>query len=585
MSTQPTRHSNSKPNSSLPQSSEITDSMRTTSLESIREGLEVLQANKDKWTATGIDEQIAILDEIKRDLLTVTDRWVTLCAEAKGIPAHTYGEVFEWSMLLTIFSLLASLRQSLKDIKKYGRPQIAGPVFVRPDGQVVAKVFPRTKFESMLGYSIEVWMEPGVSIEETSQTQAQIYRERSSQGAVSLVLGAGNASALQVADFLYKLFIANHVVILKLNPVNAYLGPVMEKAFRALINRGFLRIVCGGAKEGSYLCNHPIVDEIHLTGSDKTFEAIVFGSGVEGAERKAGKNPLITKPVTGELGNVTPMIVVPGPWSNDDIKKQAVKLVSWLASNAGCNCFTPRVLVQHKNWAQREALTKAIGDVMANLETCKAYYPGTRERHAAFVSAHPDSRQFGDTSQGHLPWTLIDGVDPSNTSDICFKTEAFSSLFAETALEAASIPEFIDRAVDFVNGTLWGTLAATILIHPKSLLDPEIVASLERALTNLRYGTISINEAIVMAYFPGTAPWGGFPGHDIYDVQSGIGVINNYLMFDRPQKTVMRGPFIKSDPNLVTFKHSVEFGKKYTHYLAEPSIWKLLSMLWTLLRG
>jgi acyl-CoA reductase-like NAD-dependent aldehyde dehydrogenase len=159
MSTEPTQRSNSKPDNSLPQSSEITESPRTTSLKSIQERLKVLQANKDKWAATGIDERIAILDEIKRDLLRVTDRWVALCAEAKGIPAHTYGEVFEWSMPLTIFSLLASLRQSLEDIKKYGRPQIAGPVFIRPDGQVVAKVFPRTKFERMLGYSIEVWME------------------------------------------------------------------------------------------------------------------------------------------------------------------------------------------------------------------------------------------------------------------------------------------------------------------------------------------------------------------------------------------------------------------------------------------
>ncbi len=561
--------------------------MRTASPESIQQELTVLQANKDRWVATGIDERIAILDEIRRDLISVTDRWVAICAEAKGIPADTHGEVFEWNMLLTMFSLLASLRRSLEDIKKCGRPQIAGPLFERSDGQVAAKVFPRTRLESMFfpGLSMEVRMEPGVSIEETLQTQAQIYRERSSRGAVSLVLGAGNASALQVADFLYKLFIANHVVILKLNPVNAYLAPLMEEAFHALINRGFLRVVCGGAEEGGYLCHHPIVDEIHLTGSDKTFEAIVFGSGGEGAERKARKNPLITKPVTGELGNITPVIIVPGPWSNDDIEKQAVKLVSWLAANAGCNCFTPRVLVQHKNWAQRQALTKAIGDVMADVETCTAFYPGAREQHAAFVSAHPEARQFGDANQGHLPWTLIEDIDPDNANDICFRTEAFCSLFAETALEAASIPEFIDRAVDFVNGTLWGTLTATILIHPKSLLDPEISASLERALANLRYGTISINELGVLAYLAGTATWGGFPGHDIYDVQSGIGVTNNYLMFDRPQKTVMRGSFIKVDPLLVTFRHSVEFANKYTYYTAAPSIWKLPGLIWTLLRG
>ena len=61
----------------------------------------------------------------------------------------------------------------------------------------------------------------------------------------------------------------------------------MEVAFRALIDGGYLRIVYGGAEEGAYLCNHPGVDEIHITGSDKTFDAIVLGPGAEGAARKA----------------------------------------------------------------------------------------------------------------------------------------------------------------------------------------------------------------------------------------------------------------------------------------------------------
>ena len=41
-----------------------------------------------------------------------------------------------------------------------------------------------------------------------------------------------------------------------------------------------------------------------------------------------------------------------------------------------------------------------------------------------------------------------------------FTTEAFCSLFAETALDAASPAEFVDRAVDFANDGIWGTLGA-----------------------------------------------------------------------------------------------------------------------------
>jgi len=100
-----------------------------------------LQANKDRWAVTDIDERIALLDKIKRDLISVSQSWVTLCMEAKGILAHTHGEGEEWGTLGDIYNLLGSLRQSLTDIKKYGRPRIAGPVVVLPNGQVSARVF------------------------------------------------------------------------------------------------------------------------------------------------------------------------------------------------------------------------------------------------------------------------------------------------------------------------------------------------------------------------------------------------------------------------------------------------------------
>jgi hypothetical protein len=142
--------------------------MTTISLEEIEEELKILQSKKRIWIDTGLDERIAILDEVKKDFLIVSEQWVRLCTKEKGIPPDTFGEVFEWNMLQAIFSLLASLRQSMTDINKYGRPQIAGPIVERSDGQVTATVFPRTRLESMLfsNLSMEVWMLPGVSIDE-----------------------------------------------------------------------------------------------------------------------------------------------------------------------------------------------------------------------------------------------------------------------------------------------------------------------------------------------------------------------------------------------------------------------------------
>jgi len=559
-----------------------------TSKKAIDEALNVLRQHKDLWVTLGIPERITILEEISNNVIKVADRWVAVSLKAKGLLADPVGEAEEWVLVAMVVRALRLLRQSLMDIRKLGRPHIAGKITARMDGQVVAHVFPRNRIDSLLfrGVAGQVWMEPGITAEETVKTQAFAYRDKNHKGKVALVLGAGNASALPLTDLLHKLFVEDEVVILKLNPVNAYLGPLIEDSFAALIDRGFLRIIYGGVEQGSYACYHEAVDEIHLTGSDKTFEAITFGSGAGGERRKAERKPLITKRFTSELGNISPVIIVPGPWDEDDIQEQARHLATWLVVNAGCNCLTPRVIIQHKAWAKRHALVDAIGHVLDRVETRKAYYPGARERHTAFVAAHPDARQFGDGTGDRLPWTLIPDVDPDDRDDICFQTESFCSLFAETALEAPTVADYVLRAVEFANNTLWGTLTATLIVHPDSLADQLVTSAVDRALAELRYGTVLVNLfAVYSAYFM-VAPWGGFPGQTIYDIQSGIGKTFNMLMFKRPQKSIVWAPFRKPlDPLTVTSKRPHHFAKKLAHFEASPVFRRLPGLLWTALRS
>ena len=78
-------------------------------------------------------------------------------------------------------------------------------------------------------------------------------------------------------DVLYKLFVEDEVVILKMNPVNAVAGPHIERAFKSLCDAGYLAIVYGGADVGAHLAQHPAVDTLHVTGSDRTYDAIVWG--------------------------------------------------------------------------------------------------------------------------------------------------------------------------------------------------------------------------------------------------------------------------------------------------------------------
>lgn len=69
----------------------------------------------------------------------------------------------------------------------------------------------------MVSVSADVWIEEG-----KPATQGAIYRPdgKKSEGRVCLVLGGGNVSSIPAMDALYKLFVEDEVVLLKMNPVN-----------------------------------------------------------------------------------------------------------------------------------------------------------------------------------------------------------------------------------------------------------------------------------------------------------------------------------------------------------------------------
>lgn len=577
-------------NHDVPQLVDGVEVLPAESQKSIDAAVATVRSHKDAWVTTSIRERIDILDKLIHRIAGVAEPWVAKCCQAKGIGIDQPAAIEEWvGGPYLVLHNLRLLRQSLRDIEQYGHPKIPGPVTVRPNGQVVAQVFPQNIYDRIMypGITAEVWMEPGTTLEQLPDTQATAYQHKDHPGKVTLVLGAGNYSCLGPTDFCYKLFVEDQVVVYKTNPINAYLDPLFEEAFGVLIERGFLRLIAGGAAEGAYLAHHPSVEEIHLTGSDTTFEAIVFGPGSTGARRKAQRQPLLSKRVTGELGNVSPVIVVPDRWRERDLNYHAQQLASMLINNAGFNCLTARVIVDHAGWSQREALLDRLRDQLTRTPLRQAYYVGARERYHTFLAAHPGAEKFGASFDGKLPWTLVAGLDPNHGHDICFTTEAFCSVFAETPIEAATVPAYIDRAVEFVNTRLWGTLNATLIVQPTSLQDPATAAAVERAIENLRYGTVAINQWAVVGYGLVVPTWGGFPGHDIYDVQSGIGVVHNTLMFSRPQKSIIRAPFtMKPTPIwFTTHRTGHELGPKLINFEASPSPWQLPSILWSALRG
>jgi acyl-CoA reductase-like NAD-dependent aldehyde dehydrogenase len=120
-----------------------------------------------------------------------------------------------------------------------------------------------------------------------------------------------------------------------MHPVNWYTGPLLARAFASLISMGVLEIVYGGVEVGQYCCKHSLVDSIHITGAAQTHDAIIWGPASEQAARKESDTPVIDKPITSELGCVSPIIVVPGVWSGDDVEFQAEHIASMVRQTRG----------------------------------------------------------------------------------------------------------------------------------------------------------------------------------------------------------------------------------------------------------
>ncbi|MGA2472053.1 MAG: aldehyde dehydrogenase family protein [Acidimicrobiales bacterium] len=536
------------------------------------------------WAATDAAARADLLQQVITDTMAVQDGWLTASCAAKGLePGSTEAGEELFAGIGTFVRMARLLRDSLRDIAKDGKPSFAGPVREAPDGRLRVQVFPDGAFDRITfpQTTAEVWMQPGVTRESLAPGQAPAYADPVAHAGTALVLAAGNVASLGPRDVLSKLFVEGKVVVMKANPVNDYLVPYWSSALASLIGAGVLRIVEGGAAVGQYMTGHARIDEVHITGSDKTYDAVVFGTGPEGERRKAADEPALDKPVTAELGNVSPVIVVPGRWSIPELLYQAEHVATMLVNNAGFNCISARVVVTHVSWPQRDAFLGALTQALSRITTRRAYYPGAGERRDAFLALHPEAEEFGTGPDDALPWTFIRGVPPGHTDDICFNVESFCGELAETALAAPSAAAFVEAATSFCNDVVWGTLGATVIVSPASMKEHAVGEAVERAVADLRYGSIGVNVWHGLSFAMGSTTWGAYPGHARTDIQSGTGVVGNAAMFDRPQKSVVRGPFRSrpKPPWFATAPESYDVMRRFVAFEAEPSAAKIPGLL------
>jgi hypothetical protein len=498
-----------------------------------------------KFARLALDQRVELVNSMQAGYLRIARASVEAACAAKGIRLGTPLEGEEWTLgPWFVVRHLRLLRQSLLALKHTGNTPI-GQIGRTVDQGLALQVFPAGTIDGTLfmGVRVDVHLQSGVTAESMERSRASFYKNPEHEGRVVLVLGAGNISGIPSMDVLSKMFNEGKACILKMNPVNAYLGPFLEEAFTDAIRQNFLAVVYGGADEGAYLANHRDVDELHLTGSDRTFDQIVWGpAGPEREARKAQGRPLVRKTFTAELGNVAPVIVVPGSYSAKELAYQAEDVAAGLTCNASFNCNANKVLITPRGWQQREAFLAALENALSKATFRRAYYPGARDRWQDYSGGRSSIRTFGSESAEVLPWTLVRDLDSNDREERAFSSESFSPILFETQLGSADPVEFLDQAVTFANDRLWGTLSAGLVVHPKTTKDPTLGAAVEKAIGNLRYGSVCVNAWAGYLFAFVTPPWGAYPGSTMSDIQSGSGWVHNTPMLEGIEKAVLRHP-------------------------------------------
>lgn len=352
--------------------------------------------------------------------------------------------------------------------------------------------------------------------------------ERPRSGGVAVVLGAGNVTGLAAADVLSQVFEHGRSAFLKLHPLHAPLRAVLESALGPLLEAGLLAIAVGGAELATAAIAAPEVTHVHVTGGEATFRSIVWGSA-DPSDRP--RQPLLTKPISCELGNVTPWFILPGRYSSAVLAHQADQVAASIANNTSFNCIATKVIVTCRSWPQRADFLALVERRLAGLQARPGWYPGAG-RDWELATGRPTP------ADGTLPWSLTTGVDPA-ADDRLVCREWFVPVVAEVPIDADSLADYCGRSLSFSH-RLPGSLAASATI-PTGLSAVDLRHA-DDFIDHLAFGAVAVNTWSALAYTLGNLPWGGFPGATLAAPRSGIGFVHDPLLLPLVHNSVIRAP-------------------------------------------
>lgn len=492
--------------------------------------ISTLRTKSKEFNSINNIQLASMLDETISNIKEVSYFWATICSDNKGT-TRTPAEGEEWlggpfaSVLATQYYIKSLTNDDDLDEGNFNNSENSYKVY--PNNFIERITFPFI--------NAKVYFNKSMSFEDINKFRG-FSKRYDIEPSITLVLGAGNFSSIPYLDVLYHLITRRSVILLKLNPVNDYLKPVFEKVFKNFIERGYIIVTNGNINESKYMAAHPGINHIHLTGSDKTYEDIVYGRELTGNERSIKTVPKVnSKPITSELGNVTPIIIHPGKWSTSDIKYQARKIVTGKLNNNGFNCIAAQVVVLPDGWGHTETLIKYVKYYMNKAKDRKAYYPDSIER---LTKLEKDKSYERVNSLSCTTPHLTREIKAYNKYEL---DEVWSSTIYFRKIAYSNAEDYVKKATDYCNNELWGNLGVSVIIKDhNNKFNKHITNSY---IENLRYGTIAINEWAAIGYIIPQLPWGGFPGNKDNDIQSGQSFVHNSMLFESPLKGIVETKF------------------------------------------
>tara|TARA_Y100000816_G_scaffold287798_1_gene271191 strand:+ start:118 stop:1671 length:1554 start_codon:yes stop_codon:yes gene_type:complete len=514
-----------------------------------------------------------MLEQTIENIKTISYYWATLASEKKGI-LNKSKEGEEWiggpfASIYAIQYFIETLsKKSELDRTKYDDIKKSYQVF--PTKNIEKLLFPFLEGEIRFGKNL--------NFEQINEFRGFANRFKNNKPRITLILGAGNVSSIPVLDALFHMIAYKSVIYLKLNPVNDYLLPIFNQIFEPFISKGFMIISQGDLEASKYLTNHDGFHHTHLTGSNFTYENIVYGRTLNEKERLLKALTKVNKkPITTELGNVTPIIVHPGNWSRSEIRHQAKKIVTAKLNNSGFNCIAAQVIVLPQGWKYTQKLKDQIIFYLKKMGDTTSYYPGATENLNNLKDTN-NYEQINDISCS-TPFLITD----LDLEKEYANKEVWSTALYFKEIHYASYEEYCKSAINYVNNELWGNLGVTVLLkNHKKKTNKKI---LDTYVENLKYGTVAINEWSALGFVIPTLPWGGYPGNKDNDIQSGQGYVHNSLLFESPQKGIVYSKFRLSPlidpPWFVTNKRSHRIFKNLTYYQATKSKLNLIKLIFS----